>query len=1638
MRQETAGNREAAIAIRFSPVLTPTEVERKLRACRPYVIRDRGWSTRVRKFGLDLDLSEVEYADFAALAQIALLVESAARHRCRVRLATPGQGLSIAERNYLMALGGNADRSRLETARFMASAGRRKPVFRFMLNSGFISALRPSHVPDVDELVSLSFENEIDPHKTHSAKTLRCSPFAGEFAAEYVGSAPNLRHIFPLQWLGHPDALGRAAWEAEVCRVLALRAPSLTTSDVDAIVTIVLRELLANIESHAAEAASEVSCPPAPLLGVIALGTRAPHSRAIGDRVLTREYAQWIRRSGVPVVRLVVGDSGRGICDALQPPSATAPDVDLPDLGRKLRRSERTLIWSLSPWSSSGSQPDTEPRRVRGLASVRRVVRESAGAIILRSADAMAGMVYPDGIRTPVSKAGLAHVPGTLVEVILAPRAATPVQRAESYVRRLHCRAADVREPQWRPDRSLDKDYMLRPLQDSLKSASLDNEVTFLCVVSDIPDMDHESAAFLSQLLQIAEEVVDRSLVVMLCLGQSATEIAPRIRSFDDIRLQSGEAVGVPVMLMDLRGKTCWLGVDRRQSAVLAALGRSAAGGATLDSLAGQVATSKAAVTDSLRRMSTWIRSDGKRARLRLSADAVDEALREYVQKLAHARMATPRRSNVDQVYVTPTLELVRPRILEGQALANLGGDRLAGYVLGRHLGRILKLKTHTDVSIARIGDVSAATTESFRAAMDTSGPVISFSGEVGLYDDPEVPFAAPGSSFVLLASSLVTGERMRHAANDLVRAGARPLGAACVLDRRQVGGKLAILGDHVRVISLARSRVKADGDYAAAIPIDPMRIPAGSKGLGRDIEYPISRDTILSWCESTPDAILTGHIARHSGRHFHSFLDPAPLLAKQSARDVIAEVSVRLLADWLTTSGAIDEVTDIAIFHAGGSGSVASDLAEIIATAVRRWSQSVQLTGTFALPQTLIGGRQVVLPPDADFPPGTMMLVVDWGSVTLHTIQGLMTAAGEAGAVSVLALVLTSQLDGPDEITARAVRAVAAKQPRARGPARVAESLEGERSEGLAFGSDHAVPARIYFLSSFPVGYSWAGECLPCRYAREYAEGYGGTSSELLKTHAKSLAERLAPKDLAECRKDGPRDALGMAISAEEAVRLMRLRGRLEDARLSTAARLRLRDDIGNMTAADLDALIRLLTLESRLLKRAPLRHRNLRVALRTRLMSRLEGADSEGMEVDLRRQYILMLRAIAKRDYLTHFREWLVQYLRSPGTLPIALDLLIGFQSLASRPYHRSLRDVEFAQIALDGALGEIQNDSVLMSQRAALSIVATLSQLLAQTRYTSLTTGSVRSAQDAWADLRRCYLTPVMDHSVDAPMSSVLVAVQLNRVRETGMWRSTLNDWQTTQDFLIRNVLPYLPAIKDIILARLYYRGSDEDIERWRTACTPQVLNELQKINSLLVRFVESPEYALARKDEARRLISWWHRFFFAKPSEVSGSEGGGLLAALSDCPCRIGDAIQEAVRLGAEKAESIGRPIYQPEILGDMSQEIFCNRLLVKKIIEHLFENAIDLKHAAKNTINTPIHIRFAISVDEHEVHTRVQNDGTRPCEPIGRGIGYFDRYIQNYGGSLTGTQVRNQSGWTFEARLVLQRYRPVYPVMKSVR
>ena len=508
--------------MRLGRTLSPQELENKLRGFRPY-LKDVGWSEAAQLGGVLFDISRVEYADFGALAQVALLVECAVRYGIEVRVALPLPRRRKGEKDHIESLGADIALQRRVARSIDARVQRRSEALRFAQNSGFIDSVRCAHVPSADGRVVILAD--FDRHDFREYVEPAARGEAPGLEPENVEPADLPRSVVPLQWLT-PDVDTRD-WEMRIRRILTLRGAGLAPGDAEAATTIVLRELIDNVRAHANEGEKSAYAPAA-LVGAIVFRRRTAMGTPVGDRAISEPYGEWIRNTGAAVVRIVVGDSGAGIHTTLREHVSATVGIDLPEFDRPLTMTEQTLIASLSPWSSRHRGSDSRKGGVRGLASVRRVVREANGALLLRCADTVSGMTYPEGARLPVSETRLAWIPGTLIDLSLAPAAWSPptasLARGSVQVRGHTGLAVDA--------------------EGELQAASVLQTVArrpgpgMWILSGQVPDTPDATYGYCSDVLHLAEELSDENAIVLHAGQQTSTElvVASHMRCKSDER----------------------------------------------------------------------------------------------------------------------------------------------------------------------------------------------------------------------------------------------------------------------------------------------------------------------------------------------------------------------------------------------------------------------------------------------------------------------------------------------------------------------------------------------------------------------------------------------------------------------------------------------------------------------------------------------------------------------------------------------------------------------------------------------------------------------------------------------------------------------------------------------------------------------------------------------------------------------------------------------------------------------------------------------------------------------------------------------------------------------------------------------
>ena len=518
-------------------------------------------------------------------------------------------------------------------------------------------------------------------------------------------------------------------------------------------------------------------------------------------------------------------------------------------------------------------------------------------------------------------------------------------------------------------------------------------------------------------------------------------------------------------------------------------------------------------------------------------------------------------------------------------------------------------------------------------------------------------------------------------------------------------------------------------------------------------------------------------------------------------------------------------------------------------------------------------------------------------------------------------------------------------------------------------------------------------------------------------------MAEDLEPAELRTAGGESPRDALGQSLSHSEAVALIRFRQHVHAARTDTAKRLALRDMIDAMPPDDIDAAVRLLALESRWLKLPPLRFDSLRAALAARLESRLNEPDFMTQPTSLRRQYILVLRATGKQQFLAHVPPLLTAALRASDALAVAGQVLDGVQSLARRPY-RTAEDLRRVSTELGHAADAINGDRVLTATPEALEVQQAISTLRAYVGYhRQVGEHGDMTPQEAWLGLRVDFWGPVTRHAAETNVATLEGLVRGDPPMLTSNeWREMLSIWRGVRDKLVEEVLPRLRLVSGVVIGFVAHTQGEASARRVERVAGDDVIGDLAEVERLLNGFVEDPEGAPGKLDEFAVHIGFWHPFFFAE-------ERNGLLDALSQCPCALGAAVAQA--LGAEDrsgdAERKLRPVRVDQFISPADIDVFAHPFSIAKVVHHAVLNARQMKHACPGaTVGDPVEVRVDVFGEPAHGVVQIRNKGTQQSNPPGAGLVELERLVRAYRGSLDVNDL--EGDWTFDLTARFPRWR----------
>jgi hypothetical protein len=396
------------ILLDFRNQVRQTDIDRVLYTSKIY-LKD-GWSSQSASNRIVVDLSRVNFIDFAAAARILSVIEGCARVGRQVLVLSPSLDRRASEDRFL-----ETHRADSRFTHFQQSVStlvqRRRRAHGFLRNAGFFQALEMSHLNEIVAKPTLvTAERSASATDEADNDTPIITPSGAESTSSTRDDFPRPT-ILPFRWISKAEQA--AGWEEEF---VALLSTQLTKTDSQSLVHHVINELIDNVREHAGEDCARVA--PWALVGAMVFNSRGKRYLPRSDMFYPAhdEYLRWLTEQTTPVVRLLVMDSGRGL-------TATIESEFVKHASQSARSTvspvERNHAIALYAFSAGASRFGGATGRGIGLPAVRRFVRSYRGLIAIRAANISSGYACHHGSLEVLKNAALPYAPGTAVEIIL-------------------------------------------------------------------------------------------------------------------------------------------------------------------------------------------------------------------------------------------------------------------------------------------------------------------------------------------------------------------------------------------------------------------------------------------------------------------------------------------------------------------------------------------------------------------------------------------------------------------------------------------------------------------------------------------------------------------------------------------------------------------------------------------------------------------------------------------------------------------------------------------------------------------------------------------------------------------------------------------------------------------------------------------------------------------------------------------------------------------------------------------------------------------------------------------------------------------------------------------------------------------
>ena len=1604
---------------RFGGLLTVPSWEAEFGLRHRLLNAEGSWSQRTVTDGLKLDFTDVEFADFGALARSLLLLADATRKGIATAVTLPATALTADEKRHVRELEAPGRPESGQVRRQLEHRVRaRRDALAFMSQVGFLDAVRALNGLNGSPAIQVlngteSASSDLPPERSSATEivdgSLRDDPYAP-------------RRVLPFRWIEpiRPDGLR----EQEAFRSVAesLKELGLSESDAQALSQTVITEI---VESFAMQGSDGNADSSPTLVGAILRTAQAHKLRQHDMPAQFRELIDCAVADGSHILRLIVANPKA----SLSTDRTLSPDHGLAlsrqELANAAARAEDEILRSFGQWSASHGDGGVADRTAQGLWRVARVARSYRGSVLVRTARLMAGVCYDNQLSegAQISERSLGSVPGTLFEVSILtdpqaqPAELVPGSAAGTDEGARMCWIACNLDPR----RGVSDSDRIR-LEETADALRHSPAITGIIATVSVPErglVGDARRSALCALFDAASKIADSAAVALVFPNIDPRILDVEVAGFNETIDAADEAsvnARRSVFVLGSHGDGLWCGGSKPLRAMLRRA--SAANGALARHEAEQC----------------WADSGGKPADFARALDEHGELIDRHGEQLQlrlsprkiHLNLAAAAADVLSKVIAQggagvelgkfrgPTLRITSRWIDIEQLLAATIGQSLAAFLLARKVSDTLASSAlfGPPTVVVQVASTPWPIVKELSECLALGGRYYQLSADLDAGDLP-VRDRVPARAGVVLCSDVISTENsVRRAAAAVAGGHAEPLAIACLVDAREQRGPVLLQDRSIPVVSLTEAdfscaREDADGRHPTT-DIDPLLLRPYVRGAATTRHVSVSETDLLSWCAGDPGTLRLGHVAWPPHRHFSALVLLDHVLRQRNIRNKITDAFLGVVQDALAEIAASDSghrITDapLEIWYVRSRDGNAGRLARAVYD--RLVVRGRKVCGLVAIPRAT-AGETWAFPAAVSEADGAqpVVVVVGWSTVTGVTLLQTIRLAARRGAACIVAVSMLHQLDATDAEALEMLRAIAAADNTGT-PIEHAELATTYRT----------LPMAIRFVTASSITVLPAHDCAICATQERYEVSDEATPKRLIR-HAEQLRALLRPQSIEEISGGSAADLYSVPVSGADVVDFLRWRGLLLRAlrelpsRYEVIDRLRMLMKPQPMTTWTRVGLIRLLAAEQQWLKLPPLRFDIARKLLAEACLFDLETSSTEPGW--LRAQTLMVLFASGPDDLL----EQLPRLLPLIADDPVLIDqMLLDFYHLLLHPPRDYPVDVEHMRwrlVRFRDDLEQLRGKSLSFID----DVSHVLNELIVIAGYRTLRKPA--DAQAAWKCLHEDLVRPVIRHGLELNLLLVRIFVEdLQEAEPTAkaIRRARLN-WETCARQLEERALAYLPGLRDILAGDYVsdWLGPKEHSRLHKLIETDVAgLRAVTERLHLLTSEPWQPAYPpwQALRQELLDRINWWNRMFLA--AHIPDHHAPALLVDLvRSVPVSLADRVTAVLKAHHAEA-SIDEPAAGATV-------VFCPEKLLDEVIAHLVENV--RRHCSGNG-PCRMSVRYE-RPDNESVRLVFRNSATRSRTPPGQGLNGLNDKLRPFGGSLL-SRVLGSGEWTFEAVVTLQ-------------